>query len=244
MIAKPGEDRVDPRRRPIQTLLKRVESRTLVILGAAAGGLWAFLELGDDVGEGDTRAFDRNVLLAFRDPADLNDPLGPRTFEEAMRDVTALGGFTVLTLVTVVAVLAFLFHRKRLHAAVLVGAVLSAQLVSDIAKSFYDRPRPDLVAHGSYVYSASFPSGHSMLSATTYLTLAMLISSLEPTRATKVLAYVLAALIVVSVGLSRVYLGVHWPSDVIGGWALGAAWSLLAWIVLLKLGSRPTPPRA
>jgi undecaprenyl-diphosphatase len=244
MTSKLGEDRVDPRRRPIQTILKRLESRTLVILGAAAGGLWAFLELGDDITEGDTGAFDRRILLAFRNPANLNDPLGPRTFEESMRDITALGGFTVLTVVTIVAALAFLFHRKRLHAAVLVGAVVLAQITNDIAKALYDRPRPDLVDHGSYVYSASFPSGHSMLSATTYLTLAMLISSLEPTRSTKVLVYILSAIVVAMVGVSRVYLGVHWPSDVIGGWALGAAWSLLAWIVLLKLGTRPTPPRA
>lgn len=243
MVTERNEERVDPRRRPLLSLLKRIESRVLLILLGAATALWAFLALADEVSEGETNAFDRQLLLALRNPADLNDPLGPRTLEEAIRDVTALGGFTVLAMVTVVAALAFLFHGRRRHALVLVGAVVLAQLSSEAAKALYGRARPDLVSHGSFVYSGSFPSGHSMLSAATYLTLAMLISSLEPTRGTKRLVYVLAVLLVMAVGISRVYLGVHWPSDVLGGWAFGAAWSLLAWLVLLRLGARPTPPR-
>jgi undecaprenyl-diphosphatase len=206
---------------------------------ATAAAIWVFFEMAGEVMEGETDAFDRAVLMALRNPHDLSDPIGSRSFEEAMRDVTALGGFTVLTLVTVVGVLVFLFHGRRRHALVLGGAVLLAQITNDLAKALYDRPRPDLVPHGSYVYSASFPSGHSMLSAATYLTLAMLIASLEGSRATKILAFTLAVLLIVAIGFSRVYLGVHWPSDVLGGWLLGAAWSLLAWTVLLRLGAKP-----
>lgn len=194
--------------------------------------------------EGETGTLDRQILLALRNPADPNDPIGPRTFEESMRDVTAIGGFTVLTLVTVVAVLAFLFHRRPRHAAVMAGTVILAQFCSEFLKQVYDRPRPDLVSHGSYVYSGSFPSGHSMLAAATYFTLAVLIASLEPRRATKVMTFVTAGLLVVGVGFSRVYLGVHWPTDVLGGWCLGAAWALLAWIVLIRLGARPKGPAA
>ncbi|WP_374468811.1 phosphatase PAP2 family protein [Phenylobacterium sp.] len=241
MISK-TEERVDPRRHPLLTLVKRIESRVLLVLLAVAGALWLFLGLADEVTDGDTADLDRRLLLAFRNPVDINDPVGPRTLEESLRDITALGGFTVLTIVTVVAAMAFLFHRKRLHAAVLVGAVVLAQVSNSLAKALVDRPRPDLVSHGSYVYSASFPSGHSALSAATYLTLAMLVASLETRRRAKFTAYALAVLIVVSVGLSRVYLGVHWPSDVLGGWVFGAAWSLLAWLVLLRLGARPATP--
>jgi undecaprenyl-diphosphatase len=222
-------------------LLKRIESRILILCIALAGAVWAFLNIAEEVAEGETHSIDRDVLLALRSPGDLNDPLGPRTFEEAMRDVTALGGFTVLTLVTVVGVLAFLFHGRKRHAAVLAGTVLLAQLASDLTKEIYGRPRPDLVAHGSYVYSGSFPSGHSMLSAATYLTLAMLIASLETRRSTKTLVYVLAILMVLAIGVSRVYLGVHWPTDVLAGWALGAAYSLAAWVVLIWIGGRPRP---
>jgi undecaprenyl-diphosphatase len=229
--------------RPFLNLLRRLESRALLILLAAAAAIWAFFGVAGEMMEGETNAFDRAVLLALRNPANLSDPVGSRSFEEAMRDVTALGGFTVLTLVTLVGVLVFLFHGRRRHALVLGGAVLLANFTSEIAKTIYGRPRPDLVPHGSYVYSASFPSGHSMLSAATYLTLAMLIASLEGRRSTKILAYVLAVVLILAIGFSRVYLGVHWPSDVLAGWSLGAAWSLLAWMVLLRLGSKPKPAK-
>ena len=134
----------------------------------------------------------------------------------------------VVTLVTVVGVLAFLFHEKRRHALVLAIGVTLAFLSSELTKTFYDRPRPDLVPHGAYVYSASFPSGHSTLSAATYLILAMLISSLETRRRTKALVFGLAGALLAAVGASRVYLGVHWPSDVLAGWCLGALWALAA----------------
>ena len=224
-------------------LLRSLEIRALLLLLGFAVGVWGFFEVAGEVAEGETQAFDRHILMALRSVADPNDPIGPRTFEEAMRDVTALGGFTVLTVVTVVGALAFLIHGRRRHALVLVGAVLLAQASSEIAKALYGRPRPDLVSHGSYVYSGSFPSGHSMLSAATYLTLAMLIASVEPTRGAKRLSFGLAVLLVLAIGFSRVYLGVHWPSDVLGGWSLGAAWALGAWFVLLRLGSKPVAPR-
>ncbi|RAK50709.1 phosphatase PAP2 family protein [Phenylobacterium deserti] len=192
--------------------------------------------------EGDTDALDRQILLSLRNPADPNDPIGSRTFEESMRDVTAIGGFTVLTLVTVLAVLIFLFHRRPRHAAVMAGTVLLAQFCSEALKLVYARPRPDLVSHGSYVYSGSFPSGHSMLAAATYLTLAVLIASLEARRATKIMIFITAGLVVVGVGFSRVYLGVHWPTDVLGGWCVGAAWAIAAWFVLARSGARLRGP--
>jgi len=222
----------------LQSLLRRIESRALILVIGAAGAVWAFFNIAGEMAEGETQAIDRHILLALRNPADLSDPIGSRSFEEAMRDVTALGGVTVMVLVTVVGVLAFLMHRRRVHAAILAVTVLLADVSSEGLKLVYSRPRPDLVPHGSYVYSGSFPSGHSTLSAATFLTLAMLIASLEPNRGTKVMVYVLAFALVLSVGVSRVYLGVHWPSDVLAGWCLGAAWALAAWIALLRFGAR------
>lgn len=222
----------------LKHLLRRIESLALLWVIGAAGALWAFFNIAGEVGEGETMALDKHILLALRNPADLSDPIGSRSFEEAMRDVTALGGVTVMILVTIVSVLAFLAHRKRWHAAVLAVTVLLADVSSEFLKLLYDRPRPDLVPHGSYVYSASFPSGHSTLSAATFLTLAMLISSLEPNRATKVMVFVVAFMLVLAIGFSRVYLGVHWPSDVLAGWCLGGAWALAAWTALLRLGGR------
>jgi undecaprenyl-diphosphatase len=218
--------------------LRRFEARVLVGVVLAAGALWAFLSLGGEMAEGETAAIDRRLMLLLRTPGDPSDPIGSRTIEEAVRDITALGGTTLVSLLTVVAVLAFAFHRRYRHAAVMGAAVLLAWASSETTKAFYARPRPDLVPHQVYVYSGSFPSGHSTLSAAAYLTLAMLVASLEPKRRTKALAYGLAGAVLVAVGFSRVYLGVHWPSDVLAGWCLGAAWALAAWLVLRAIGGR------
>lgn len=217
-------------------ILRRLETRALLLIAGLSGAVWAFFSIAGEVGEGETHAIDQRILLSLRNPADLNDPIGPRTFEEAMRDMTALGGFTVVTLVTVVAALMFLFHKRWRHALVFVSTILLAELSSEWAKGFYGRPRPDLVSHGSYVYSASFPSGHSTLSAATYLTLAVLIAGQETDRATKSLVFGLAIILVAMIGASRVYLGVHWPTDVLAGWCLGAAWATAAWIAVRRIG--------
>jgi undecaprenyl-diphosphatase len=195
-------------------VIRKLETRLLAGLLAAAAAAWAFLAIGGE--------------------------LGSHGFQEAMRDVTALGGFTVLTLVTTVAAIAFLLHRKARHAAVLVAAALIAELASEQLKGIYGRPRPELAPHGAYVYSASFPSGHSMISAAIYLTLAMLIASLETRTATKTLAFATAVAIMLAVGVSRVYLAVHWPSDVMAGWCAGTALALVAWTALTRrVGVRP-----
>jgi len=225
-------------------LLRRLESRALLALAAGAGAAWAFLAVADEMVEGGTLPLDRAILLALRAPGTPSDPLGPHSLQEAMRDVTALGGFTVLTLVTVLGAAMFLLHRKFRHALVLVVTVLVGQAGSSVLKNIYERPRPDLVPHAVYVYSASFPSGHSMLSATVYLTLAAVIASLEPRRAAKALVFATAVLVMVAVGISRIYLGVHWPSDVLAGWCAGAGLALVAWSVLLRLdGALPAQRR-
>jgi len=220
------------------TFLKRFEARVLIGLFLAAAALLSFLEIADDMAEGDTLAIDSRLILMLREPGDLNDPVGSRGIEEAVRDVTALGGTTLVLVVTVVSVLAFVFHKKRTHALVMGGAVLAAWASSQATKAFFSRPRPDLVPHDVYVYSGSFPSGHSTMSTAAFLTLAMLVASLEVKRRSKALAYVLAALVIVGVGFSRVYLGVHWPSDVLAGWCLGSAWALVGWLALRAMGGQ------
>lgn len=217
--------------------IRRFEARVLIGLILAAGALWAFLNIGGEMAEGETQAIDNRIILALREPGDVHNPIGSRGVEEAVRDVTALGGTMLVTVITVVAVLAFAFHRKYRHAAVMGGAVLLAWASSATTKAFYARPRPDLVPHEVAVYSGSFPSGHSTLSAACYLTIAMLVASLETRRRTKALAYGLAGAILIGVGFSRVYLGVHFPSDVLAGWVLGATWALVGWVVLRSWGA-------
>ncbi len=218
--------------------LARAELAILATICAVAGGIWAFVAIADEVGEGETEAFDRAVLIALRDPADLSDPLGPLWFEEAVRDVTALGGNIVLAFMTL-AVIGFLLLIRNRGAALLVFAsVAGGTLIGYLLKGMFDRPRPDLVAHGAAVYTASFPSNHAMLSAVTYLTLGALLARLEVRRRVKAYFLALSAILTLAVGLSRIYLGVHWPTDVLAGWCVGAAWAMAVWAMALWLQRR------
>ena len=213
----------------------RRELGSLIALALAAGGVFAFLRIAGEMREGDTRAFDAAILLALRNPADVSDPIGPPWLEVAMRDVTSLGSVTVLTLVTVAAV-AYLVMDGRRGAAMLVAvAVGGGTILSTLLKLGFERPRPDLVSHLVDVTDLSFPSGHAMLSAVTYLTLGALLARTAARRRQKVFVVGAAILLTVLVGSSRVFLGVHWPTDVLAGWALGAGWSMACWAVASAL---------
>ena len=215
--------------------VRRRSSGVLAVLLLAVGALLAFAEIAGEVVEGDTRAFDAAVLLALRTPADTADPIGPPWVEAAFRDLTTLGGTSVLTVVTLATLGYLLLAGKRATAALVAVAVLGGTLLSSLLKAGFERPRPDLVAHLVEVSSQSFPSGHATLSAVTWLTLGTLLATVQPRRRLK--AYVLGVAIAVTllVGTSRVYLGVHWPTDVIAGWCIGTAWALLSWLAARAL---------
>ena len=204
----------------------RRETLLLLALLAVALGLWLFLHIAEEVGEGETRAFDTAVLLAMR-TSDTHDPIGPAWLEFAARDVSALGGFTVLTLLTVLAGGFLLITRKHVDTLVLLASVLGATMLSESLKFGYSRPRPDLVAHAVETLGSSFPSGHATLSAATYLTIGALLAHAQERRGVKSYIHVTAILLALLIGVSRVYLGVHWPTDVLAGWCVGAAWSIV-----------------
>ena len=213
----------------------RIELVPLLAIVLVAGGVWLFAEIADEVGEGETRRVDEAILMAMRNPADASDPLGPRWLEEMQRDFTALGGVGVLSVLTL-AVSAFLaLDRKGRTAILVLIAVGGALVLSSLLKSGFQRPRPELVPHGSYVYTSSFPSGHSMMSAATYLTLGALLARVQPRRRLKILLLGFATLLTLIVGCSRVYLGVHWPTDVLAGWTAGAIWALVCWLIARRL---------
>ena len=206
-------------------------------IALASGLVFAFLLLADEVVEGGTHTFDNAVLLWFREPGNAADPIGPVRLEEMVRDVTALGSFAILSLLVAGVVLYLLLARMRGAAVLVAVSVLGGTVISTVLKAFYDRPRPDLV-HLAREFSASFPSGHSMLSAVTYLTLGALLARLAPTGPLKVFALVVAVLLTLMIGTSRMYLGVHYPSDVMAGWCLGAAWALLCSTIAVRLQRR------
>jgi undecaprenyl-diphosphatase len=108
--------------------------------------------------------------------------------------------------------------------------MILAQSCDELLKGLYNRPRPDFAPLGTYVYAQSFPSGHSTASAALWLSLAMVAASLERRTPQKTFWFVIAGVVVLAVGASRVYLGVHWPTDVLAGWMLGACWALAGWL--------------
>lgn len=204
------------------------------------GGLWCFVAVADEVFEGDTQSFDNWAIKAMRNPDDLNDPIGPPWLEEIGRDLTALGGIVVLTIVTL-AITGFLWlSGKRREVWLLLAATLGGVMIASIFKVTFDRPRPDLVPHLSHVASSSFPSGHSMMSAIVYLTLGTVVAEVVTTNRLKFYCLAVAIAIVLLVGVSRVYLGVHYPTDVLAGWSAGLVWAMLCWLVARLLrGNSP-----
>ncbi|MBS0362604.1 MAG: phosphatase PAP2 family protein, partial [Proteobacteria bacterium] len=221
--------------------LLRTELRLLIYLTAASFFLWVFLHVMGELREGDSFKLDSEILLALRRPGQLATPIGPRWLQEAAPDVTALGGFTVLTLVVVMSVILLVLHRRRFQAAVLAAAVVIGQVLAQVTKLAVGRSRPDLVPHLDLVYSSSFPSGHSALSPIVYFTLAGILAAGEYRRSAKRVLLAAAAALVVAIGASRVYLGVHWPSDVLAGWALGSLVAVLATLVLHRLAPHQPP---
>lgn len=208
---------------------RRREVVPALALGLAAAATAAILAVSDVVRTGDAHGWDAALILALRTPGDTANPVGPPWVEEAARDITGLGGIVVLVFVVLAAALFLVLSGRRASAAVMVAAGAGAASLGILVKGWFDRPRPELVPQLVEVYDASFPSGHATAAAAVYLTLGMLLARAQPEPRAKSWLVVAAILVAVAVGISRVYLGVHWPTDVLAGLALGAGWAAACW---------------
>ena len=218
----------------LKTYLHR-EQRPLLGLVIGAALAFGFIKLAGEMSEGETQAFDVAFLKALRVPGDIGTPIGPAWLLSSMRDLTALGGVTVLTLVSFLAI-AFLLTRGRVKQALYTAlATGGGALMGRLLKSLFARERPEVVPHLVEVHSLSFPSGHSMNSAIVYLTLAVMISRSFEDRKPRIFVIGVAALLVMTIGFTRLYLGVHYPTDVLGGWTVGAAWALAMGLIATRL---------
>jgi undecaprenyl-diphosphatase len=209
-----------------------------------AVGAWTFVEIADSVKEGSAalRAFDEGVLRAMRHADDPGVPVGPHAMRLVATEITAMGGWVLLTLlVAVIAGFLWISGRRRTMGLVL-AAVGGGQAVGSILKAAFARERPSVVPHLAEVTSKSFPSGHSMMSAVVYLTLAAVVTRVVARRRERVYIYAVAGTLVALVGLSRVYLGVHYPSDVLAGWAAGLSWAMACGLVARWLRRREARP--
>lgn len=217
--------------------LRTTDLRLLIAMLATVASVWSFGWVASEVGEGDTQPVDDAVLAALREPHAPDEVAGSAVLGELAQDITALGSIPVLVLVTV-AVAGFL-ALSRLHRALVLVLVasLGGTVWTFLLKELFARERPRLDVEAA-VSTASFPSGHAALSAVIYLTLAALLARLVERRRLRVYVVSVAALATFLVGVSRVALGVHYPSDVLAGWTLGLAWALFCWTAMALLQRR------
>jgi undecaprenyl-diphosphatase len=209
----------------------RTEIALLLTVLAAIVLLLTFFTLAGEVSEGDTQAFDEHVLRALRKADDPSVPVGPWWLRVAARDLTSLGSATVLGVIVAFVIGVLLLQGMRRTALFVLIASVGGSTLNSLLKQFFQRARPDVVPHLSEVMTLSFPSGHAMTSAAVFLTLGALLMRIAERRATKIFCMSAAVFMTVVVGLTRVYLGVHYPTDVLAGWLVGMTWALICWIV-------------
>ena len=220
------------------TWTRNQEVLVLVLSFVVVGSFWFFIALAAGMRGDDMEKIDRAILRAFRSPNDPTRPIGPRFVQEAIRDITALGSMTVLSIVSA-AVGGFLLLTRKYAAFLLLGAALGGGLLLNKGlKIYFSRPRPEYVTALHHVDSYSFPSGHALVASVVYLTLGALLARFVATRRLKVYVLAMAVTVAFLVGLSRVYLGVHYPSDVLAGWAVGSMWAIACWLVARALQRR------
>jgi undecaprenyl-diphosphatase len=202
-------------------------------------GTWAFLALAHEVRTEGTQELDERVMLSVRRADDPGVPIGPAWLQDTARDITALGGYSVLILLVAMVAGFLQLHGKRGEARFLVGAAISGYLVGMALKAYFVRPRPTVVPHLQEAFQTSFPSGHSMMSAIIYLTLGALLTQFAGNLPRLRIYFLLCALWLTGiVGISRVYLGVHYPTDVLAGWTAGLVWANLCSLVAARLQRR------
>jgi undecaprenyl-diphosphatase len=207
------------------------EPVVLLALFTTLAASWAFVEIADEVISGESHGLDRWVVGAVRSVDDPGVPIGPPWLREMGRDATALGGVGSLVFFTMVAAGYLWLDNKFRLMLLLLSAAVGGLILSSSLKYFFDRPRPELTPYLSHVYTSSFPSGHSMLSAVIYLTLGSLLAAGITRIRVKVYVLSVAVVLTILVGISRIYLGVHYPTDVLAGWLAGIAWAFSCWLI-------------
>src|SRR6516162_8075227 len=211
------------------------QTRTMPFVLTIAGLVFAFGLIAQEVVRGKTLAFDRLIMLSLRSAPSV--PIGPAWLPEAARDVTSLGSMVVLGIVTLAAVGYLLLAGKPAVAWLMVIAVVGGIALSDLLKFAFGRARPDVVAPLARVFTTSFPSAHATLSAIAYLTIGAILARSQPSSTISLYVILLAAFLTMIIGVSRIYLGVHYPTDVLGGWCIGTAWAMGCWAIMARLQS-------
>ncbi len=220
-----------PRRLLRWTSNEKLEPAAIAAFCAMTGSAFLYARIASEMLKGETSKFDEALLLALRQPGAVDVPIGPIWLTKVFADLTSFGGTTALCLISLLAIVYLYIIGKRGDGLFVFLSVSGGWLISHFTKLGFARPRPDLVAHLVEVNDFSFPSGHAMVSAVTYLTLGLLLAGSQSSSAVRYYLVFVALLLTLLIGISRVYLGVHYPTDVLGGWSAGAAWACGCWII-------------
>jgi undecaprenyl-diphosphatase len=218
--------------------LARQEAAVLLTAFVLVLAVFGFIELVDELHEGEMQPFDDWLLRFLRRPDDPAVLIGPRWLAEAVTDITALGGAAVLVIVLMCATGHLALQRRYGAAAVVLVAAGGGGILSLGLKQLFGRGRPAIVPHLVTVEGLSFPSGHSMAAAVVYLTLGALLARFATRRRLRVYVIAVSLGLTFLIGTTRVCLGVHYPSDVLAGWAAGLAWALICWLAARYLQHR------
>lgn len=197
-----------------------------VPLALVIGSISLFLLLMVLVSDGAPLTLDEVIFMFLRNAENPDMPGGPPWLTQIGQDITALGGNTVLIILSLLVMIYLYIVQKRELVWVVLLATGGAILLSLLLKSGFARPRPDLVTHATMVYTSSFPSAHAMVSASVYLTLGVLLARIHQNRLMKTFIIIASVFLTLIIGVSRIYLGVHWPTDIVAGWAAGVVWAV------------------
>ena len=210
----------------------------LLAVAAVCGGILTFAGVTDLVREDELHEAEIRLMRDLRSAEDPSRPIGPPWLERWSREITSLGSGAVLSLMTSLVVGYLLIERWYASAVLVLVSVGGGTLLTAGLKGYFERDRPNAVPHLTDALFKSYPSGHSMMSSVVYLTLAVLLARTMKRRRVKIYFVSAALFLSFLVGLSRVYLGVHYPTDVVAGWAGGTAWALLCWLTAYWLEKR------
>lgn len=219
--------------------LRARDLRLLALLAVISGLVIAFIKIGRAVSGNETAGFDEAILLALRTTPD--DPIGPPGLTNAVMHISALGSGAVTGLIVLISIIFFAISGHWRYALLMLACSLGTLLGMSLLKDFYERDRPTVVTHIDPPGGHSFPSGHSMISAALYMTLAVLIARTLSKRRQRVTVVAIGAGLTMLIGITRLYLGVHYPTDVLAGWTAGLLWALVCGVIVQRLGTKGAP---